>query len=72
MVIDAVCGLGVAAHVPHLLRLVVKKINLPMEVTMRIKFDGVRELVVQRVQGRVSEQAQVALWANHCRTPCQV
>ena len=51
MVIDAVSGLGIAAHVPHLLRLVVKKISLPTEVTMRIGSDGVRELVAQRVQG---------------------
>ena len=51
MVIDAVCGLGIAVHVPHLLRLVVENINLPTEVTMRIETDGVRELVVQRVQG---------------------
>ena len=51
MAIDAVCGLSIAAHVPHLLRLVVEKINLPTEVTMRIQLGGVRELVARRVQG---------------------
>ena len=47
MVIDAMCGFGIAAHVPHLLRLVVQN-NWLKEVTMRIKFDGVWELVAQR------------------------
>ena len=51
MVIDAVCALGIAAHVPHLLRLAVEMINLPTEVNMRVQLDGVRELVAQRVQG---------------------
>ena len=54
MVIDAVCGLGVAAYVPQL----VVSNNLLMEVTMRIKFDRVWELVAQRVLRKVSEHAQ--------------
>ena len=44
MVIDAMCGFGIVAHVSHLLRFVVFN-NLLMEVNMRIKFDGVWELV---------------------------
>ena len=68
MVIDAMCGFGVAAHVPHLLRLVVHKSNLLMEVNMRIKFDGVWELVAQRVQSRVSDMRR-QYGANHCRKP---
>ena len=57
MATDAMCGLGIAAHVSHLLRFVVFN-NLLMEVTMRIKFDGVWELVAQRVLRKVSEHAQ--------------
>lgn len=48
MVIDAMCGFGVAAHVYPLLGLLFHKSNWLMEVTMRIKFDGVWELVAQR------------------------
>lgn len=48
MVIDAMCGFGLAAHVSHLLRFVVFN-NLLMEVTMRINFHDVWKLVAQRV-----------------------
>ena len=50
MVIDTMCGFGIAAHVSHFLRLVFQKTNLPtIEVTMRMNFDGVWEFVAQRV-----------------------
>ena len=45
MAIDAVCGLGIAAHVPHLPGLVDFRVNVLMEVNMCINFDRVRELV---------------------------
>ncbi len=72
MVIDTMCGFGLAAHVTPFLRLVFQKTNLPtMDVTMRMNFDGVWEFVAQRVPRRVSEHAQ-AIQTKHCRKPCQV
>ena len=48
MVTDTMCSLGLAAHVTHLLMLVINKINVPtMEVTMRINFHDVWKFVAQ-------------------------
>lgn len=50
MVIDTMCGFGLAAHVTPFLRLVIHKMNVPtMEVAMRINFHDVWKLVAQRV-----------------------
>ncbi len=48
MATDAMCGAGIAAHVSHLMRLI---INVPTEVKMRRNLFGVWELVAQRVHG---------------------
>lgn len=53
MAFDALFGLGIAVHVPHLSRLALDKITVSinvatMEVNMHI--EGVWELVAQRVQ----------------------
>ena len=70
-VIEAVWGLGTAAHVRHLPGLVVGTTEMTKgkEIETRSRPDVVRSLVTQRILGYVGENEHAqAIRGHHCRT----